>query len=246
MDRDEDVPLYLALLSRLSGQTEHGRALERSLSAVCAGLQEVSLLTLVCDDEDLVVQSTHHRDVTLLHWERCNYLTRLVAEDSVGAEVVAGHSAESATKFRHDEGAFRCHVNLVAVPEELLRGHADVEAPPALGPRVLRELVDAGDELGLEEKESVVRADADLVRLGHIAIVRATPVHLLIEAEVGDLLLLVEGLDWGQVVLLENGQLLVGEEDEVVKAWQILDYVHSRIAAGLDRVVLYVDIIFYL
>ena len=47
-------------------------------------------------------------------------------------------------------------------------------------------------------------------------------------------------------MLLENGQLLVGEEDEVVEAWQVLDYVHSRIAAGLDLVVLYVDIIFYL
>ena len=58
--------------------------------------------------------------------------------------------------------------------------------------------------------------------------------------------MLVEGLDRGQVVLLENGQLLVGEEDEVVEAWQIPDYVHSRIAAGLDLVVLYVDIIFYL
>ena len=159
---------------------------------------------------------------------------------------MTGHSAESAANFRHDEGAFRRHVNLVAVPKELLWRDTDLEAFPSLRSEVLSELVNAGNELRLQEIERVARADADLIRLGHIPIVRAAPVHLLIEAEVGDLFLLVEGLDRGQVVLLENGQLLVGEEDEVVKAWQILDYVHSRIAAGLDRVVLYVDIIFYL
>ena len=106
MDGDEDVTLYLTLLSRLSGQAEHRCALERGLSAVLRLLHEVGLLALVCDDQDLVVQGTHHRDITLLHWERCNHLTRLITEDGVGAEVVTGHSTESAAKFRHDEGAF--------------------------------------------------------------------------------------------------------------------------------------------
>ena len=131
----------------------------------------MSLLTLVCDDEDLVVQSTHHRDVTLLHWERCNYLTCLVAENRVGAEVVTGHSAKSATNFRHDEGSFRCHVNLVAVPEELLWRDTDLESFPTFRSEVLSELVNASNELCLQEIERVARADADLVRLGHIAIV---------------------------------------------------------------------------
>ena len=45
----------------------------------------MGLLALVCDDQDLVVQGTHHRDVTLLHWERRDHLTCLVAEDRVGA-----------------------------------------------------------------------------------------------------------------------------------------------------------------
>ena len=74
----------------------------------------------------------------------------------------------------------------------------------------------------------------------------STSIHLLINAKVCDLLLLVVRLNQTQVVLLEDSELVFAEEGEVVKASQILDQVDFGTLPTFSLVVCDVDLILYL
>ena len=89
-----------------------------------------------------------------------------------------------------------CHVNLITVPEELIRCVAYGKTSLSIGLLIVRKLVDAGDEFGFKEEERVIRAYADLVCLADSpAVSSCTSIHLLIDTEVGDLFVLVVRLD---------------------------------------------------
>ena len=63
------------------------------------------------------------------------------------------------------------HVNLIAIPDHLLRCRSYWKALSSLWPSVLGELVNSCNELSLQEEESVICTDTDLISLRDIAII---------------------------------------------------------------------------
>jgi len=176
------------------------------------------------DDEKLVVKDTHHWRFTLLEGECSKNIAVVVVQNSVCTSLI---TAESITQrsSKHRFFALSCDVNLVSIPKKLLWRESNVEPFPNRRPVIFSELVDTCDELGLEEEERVAGTDADLVCLADVFVggIGTTSVDLLIQTEVGDLLLLSVVLHWHQVVLLQNSQLLVNKHDEVVKTRHVLN-----------------------
>ena len=168
-------------------------------------------------------------------------ITAVVVEDRVVARLLVSLQGLQALESLRTTS---CHVDLITVPKELVRCVSDGETLLTLGSLIVRELVDAGNELGLEEEERVIRTDADLVRLADSSATSAcAAVHLLVDAEVGDLLVLVVGLDQAEVVLLDDGQLALAEQSEVVEAGQVLDHVDLRALSAPRLVIIDVHLI---
>ena len=63
------------------------------------------------------------------------------------------------------------HVNLIAIPDHLLWCRSNRETLSSLWPSVLGELVNSCNELSLQEEESVICTDTDLISLRDIAII---------------------------------------------------------------------------
>ena len=139
----------------------------------------------------------------------CHNITAVVVEYRVVACLLVALQGLQALKSLCTTS---CHVDLISVPKELVRRIADGETLFTLGSLIIRELIDSGDKLGLEEKERVIRTNADLVRLadGSATSARAA-VHLLVDAKVGNLLVLIVGLDQAEVILLDDSQLALAE-----------------------------------
>ena len=168
-------------------------------------------------------------------------ITAVVVEDGVIAGFLVALQGLKALKSL---GTTSCHVDLITVPKELVRCGSDGETLLTLGSLVIRELVYTGDELGLEEEERVIRTYADLVRLADRSAASAcAAVHLLVDTEVGDLLVLVVGLDQAEVVLLDDGQLTLAEKSEIVEAGQVLDHVDLRALSAPRLVIIDVHLI---
>ena len=173
----------------------------------------------------------------------CHNISIVVIENGVCAHFLSSlHNSQS-----HSLGSLWGNVNFLTVPKELLGSHLDWESLSTLRSRIFCELVDAGHKFGLEEIKRVTCTDANLICLGYISMLSAsTSIHLLINAEVCDLLLLVIRLNQTQVVLLEDSELVFTEEGEVVKASQILDQVDFSTLPTFGLVVCDVDLILYL
>lgn len=168
-------------------------------------------------------------------------ITAVVVEDRVVAGLLVALQGLQALESLCTTS---CHVDLISVPKELVRCVSDGETLLTLGSLIVRELVDAGNELSLKEEERVIRTDADLVRLADSSAASAcAAVHLLVDAEVGDLLVLVVGLDQAEVVLLDDGQLALAEKSEVVEAGQVLDHVDLRALSAPRLVIIDVHLI---
>ena len=71
-------------------------------------------------------------------------------------------------------------------------------------------------------------------------------IHLLIDAEVRDLLVLVVRLDETQVMLLDDRQLILAEQGEVVEPGQVLDQLNFGTLSAFALIVSDVDLVFNL
>ena len=90
--------------------------------------------------------------------------------------------------------------------------------------RVFSETRHAIDKLSLEEVKHVVGAETDLIIQTDVPAGGATAVDFLIEAEIGDLLVLSVLLHRLQILLGQNRQLFVVQQDIVVYSGQVLNH----------------------
>ena len=208
----------------------------------CSNFHETCTVARVRHHQELVIEGAHHGDITLLKCVRCHDIAAVVVQDSVCAHLSMTLECLQALEPLRSP---RSHIDLVSIPEELLRCIANGETFSALRSRILCELVDASDEFSFEEEERVIGTDADLVRLTDIPAAGArASVDCLVYAEICNLFVLVVRLDQAKVVLFDNCELVLAQERKIVQSRQVFYHVDLCPLATLRLVIVDVHLVF--